>query len=161
MKRALALMILLMNLSPANAIDDLDPSAWNCSMTVRATGVPSHFQIYGRDSWTGTSTLFCQKGVFSRTPKMTVTFNSFGDGFGADARSSHTFTISLTTQSDPSDLKARVFVVNVEPPGPSGAIRWPFATGLTSGIVALGRVDESRVLRSLQRGTLYLRDALE
>lgn len=128
-------------------------------MTIRVSGNSPHFVTYGRDSWEGTSTLFCQQGGTTRTRRVTLTYNSFPDGFGAGASSQLTFTVSLTTTVDPNDLQVRTFVVNRE--APIAPTRWDFATGKTSGTVSVSRVDQSEVARSLQRGTLYVRSSLE
>jgi hypothetical protein len=128
-------------------------------MTVRVAGVSNHFVLHGRDSWEGTSTLFCQQGGTTRTRRVTVTFNSYHAGFGADKASQLTLTFSISTYTDPADLQIRAFVLNhespVEPP------RWDFSSSKTSGTVSMNRVDESEIARSLQRGTLYVRGALE
>jgi hypothetical protein len=166
MVRVFSLFLLIWMSSNALAIG-FTHARWTCSGTFQMSvgtemnGTPEHFVIYGRDSWNGISTLFCQLGQNSRTRKVKVTFNGFVDGFGTDRNSNFALTLSLTTAANPDDLQVRVFVVNSEPPGPLGQIRWSFATGLTSGSALTSRVDESKVIRSLQRGTLYLRESLE
>ncbi len=166
MVRALSLFLLILIGTRAGALIPTR-SYWTCSGTFRVSvgtepnGVPEHFVIYGRDSWSGVSTLFCQLGQTTKTRKVKLTFNGFVDGFGADKNSDLTLTVSLTTAANPDNLQVRVFVVNSEPPGPQGLIRWNFSTGMTSGTVLTNRVDEAKVIRSLQRGTLYLRESLE
>ena len=147
-------------LFPVNAGAELPTQQpWVCSMTMRVVGNSPHFVTYGRDSWEGTSTLFCQQGGTTRTRRVTLTFNAFPDGFGAGANSQLTLTISLTTAVDPHILQVRTFVVNRE--APNTPARWNFTTGKTSGTISVSRVDQSEIARSLQRGTLYLRSALE
>lgn len=166
MVRVLSLFLFILISGQASALG-AGRSYWTCSGTFRVSvgteinGIPEHFVIYGRDSWSGISTLFCQLGQTTKTRKVKLTFNGFVDGFGTDKNSDLTLTLSLTTASSPENLQVRVFVVNSEPPGPQGLIRWNFVTGLTSGTVLTSRVDEGKVIRSLQRGSLYLRESLE
>lgn len=151
--------VLLILLPMTAAAKTPEGQPWVCSMTIRVTGVPTHFVTYGRDSWQGTSTLFCQQGGSARTRRVTITYNAFPDGFGAGADSQLTLTLSITTYVDPSVLQVRAFVVNGE--SPIAPVRWNFVTEKTSGTVSINRVDQSDTARSLQRGTLYLRSSLE
>lgn len=127
--------------------------AWQCDSRLELAGDRGHFLRYGRDSWSGLSTLRCYSGPQVTEEVVAVTFNSLDFGFGADENSGLEMDVSLLTRVDPTRLQMRSLVAGSEQ---DGWLTWLVDSALSEASI-LVRVPSRQALSSLSRGTLYLR----
>ncbi len=133
----------------------LSQPQWQCQISAVLHGNPQHFMYYGRDSWNGVGELRCktQSGL-NQTRNLSVSFNSYFDGFGADSRSVLDVRIYIATYASPFDLQMRGVVSDIDH-GPN--IRFAFATTLSEARVYILSSSPDSAMRSLQKGTVFIR----
>lgn len=131
---------------------------WDCQISAHLTGSGQHYLYYGRDAWNGDGTLNCASGAMNVSRKVAVSFNSMLDGFGADRNSSVQMLLDLNTRMNPNELQIRAMVNDLV----SGEkVQWAFASGLNEADVYITHATPSQAMRSLQRGTIFIRSSGE
>jgi len=129
---------------------------WDCQITADLKGEGRHFLIYGRDSWNGEGSLYCESGAQNTYRPIVVSFNSMYDGFGADQYSHLQLLIDLTTKMHPAELQIRTLVRDRDE---SIRVKWQFSSQLIEGRVFVTNSTPAAATRSLQRGTLFIRSS--
>ena len=150
--RLIPALILFFSLS-ASAIPKL---VWECQISATLLGNGQHFLYYGRDAWNGNGSLYCVSGDRDVFRNVAVSFNSLFDGFGADRNSNLQLVINMLSEVDPNELQIRALVTDRNP-GPR--VQWRYSSELKSADVFVTSTTPNAALRSLQRGTLFIRSS--
>ena len=129
---------------------------WECQISATLLGNGQHFLYYGRDAWNGNGSLYCVSGGKDIFRNVVVSFNSLYDGFGADRNSNLQLVINLMTEVDPVELQIRALVTDRNA-GPK--VQWRYSSDLNNADVFVTATTPNAALRSLQRGTLFIRSS--
>ncbi len=130
--------------------------SWKCQISATLLGNGQHFLYYGRDAWNGDGSLYCVAGSKDVFRNVAVSFNSLFDGFGADRNSNLQLVIDMVTEVDPAELQIRALVTDRNS-GPK--VQWRYSSELNSADIFVTVATPSPALRSLQRGTLFIRSS--
>jgi hypothetical protein len=152
------LVLLLLAFSPIFSLSAsvTQKDVWNCQISATLLGNAQHFLYYGRDAWNGDGSVYCVAGAKDVFRTVAVSFNSLFDGFGADRNSNLHLLINMVTEGDPNELQVRALVTD-RMAGPK--VQWRFLSGLNSADVFVTLATPSPAVRSLQRGTLFIRSS--
>ncbi len=127
---------------------------WWCTLTAPLDGDPRHFLLYGRDSWTGQTTMRCHSSGVEVNQQVSVSFFSKNTGFGADASSNLRLNITLWTNQSPNG-----FTFNATAPGmPNGSmVHWQLSDPATDLTASAWTGSVPGVSQSLSLGTLSIK----
>lgn len=131
---------------------------WDCQISAKLTGSGQHFMYYGRDAWNGEGSLYCESGPNDIYRKVAVSFNSMFDGFGADRNSNIHMMIDMTTVADPNEMQIRAVVADRNS---GNKVQWRFSSELSEAEVYVTGLSPAPAVRSLQRGTIFIRSSGE